>query len=106
MNEEVIKKAARDFNNTVFSAASVFNNSTNENWTLLKSKVDNLLTSHVPQKIIKQRWDVPWMTPSIRRLIRKNKRMYNAYKSHANSKNWEKFTKLRKTAKSAQMFQK
>jgi hypothetical protein len=37
------------------------------------------------------------MTPSIRRLIRKKKRVYNAYKRHENSKNWEKFTKLRKS---------
>jgi hypothetical protein len=50
MNEEVIKKDAGDFNDTFFSAASVSNISTNDSWTMLKSKVDELLTSHVPQK--------------------------------------------------------
>ena len=29
-----------------------------------------MLEAHVPSKMVKQRWDVPWMTTPIRRLIR------------------------------------
>ena len=47
--------------------------------------------------MVKQRWDVPWMTTPIRRLIRKKKRIYNAYKRNPNDNSWEKFTKTRKT---------
>ena len=97
MDEEGIKRAANQSKKEFFQSNLENQNSTNKNWTLLKSKINELLTDHVPEKVIRQRWDVPWMTQPIRRLIRKKKRVDNAYKHHKNSKTWEKFKTLRKT---------
>ncbi|XP_072041432.1 uncharacterized protein [Amphiura filiformis] len=97
MNVEGIKNDAKVFQDSFLQSASENTRPASDNWVLFKSHINELLTTHVPQTVVKQRWDVPWTTQPIRRLIRKKKRVYNAYKSNKNSQTWEKFTKLRKT---------
>jgi hypothetical protein len=97
MNEEGIREDASKFHDSFFESTDRAKHSASENWVLLKLKINDMLEAHVPQNIIKQRWDVPWMTTPIRRLIRKKKRVYNAYKRNPNNNIWDKFTKLRKT---------
>ena len=51
--------------------------SANEN----TDQINQMVVQYVPQKTIKPRWDFPWLTPSMKRLIRKKQRVYNAYKN-------------------------
>ena len=97
MDEEGLNIDAEHSKEEFFNCNVASQNSTNENWTLLKAKIDELLISHVPEKVIRQRWDVPLMTQPIRKLISKKKLVYNPHKHHKSSKMREKFTKLRKT---------
>jgi hypothetical protein len=69
----------------------------NSNWQDLKSCINDMLDKHVPQKAVKQRWDVPWMTREVKRLIRKKRRIYNMCKKYDTISNWTKFKKIRKT---------
>ena len=98
MNKDGIKEDALAFHDSFCESADHTKRSASENWTLVKSKITDMLEAHVPQKMVKQRWDVPWMTTPIRRLIRKKKRIYNAYKRNPNDNLWEKFTKTRKNS--------
>ena len=66
-------------------------------WLQLKTKVNDMLQKYVPQKTLRQKWDVPWMTPEIKRLIRKKHRVYKLYQKYKKSSHWEQFKQLRKT---------
>ncbi len=96
MDKEAIKKDAISFQDKFFQI-SIITETVNESWVQLKSKIFELLSAHVPQKTIRQWWDVPWMTQPIRRLIRKKKRVYFiTHKQFSNNKTWEKFKKTKK----------
>ena len=38
------------------------------------------IKNHVPTKTISGRWNLPWITPGLRRLMRKKQRVYNLAK--------------------------
>ena len=56
------------------------------------------LKNHVPTKTISGRWNLPWITPGLRRLMRKKQRVYNLAKRMQNPQHWKKFKELRKTS--------
>jgi len=56
-----------------------------------------MVKENVPQKTAKKRWDVPYITPEIKKLIRKKKRVYNTLKANDTVENRQKFSDLRKT---------
>ena len=51
------------------------------------------------QNISLRRWNVPWITPSLRKLIRKKQRSYNLAKKTNDRQDWKKFKDLRKASK-------
>ena len=55
------------------------------------------IKNHVPTKTISGRWNLPWITPGLRRLMRKKQRVYNLAKRMQNPQHWQKFKELRKT---------
>ena len=55
------------------------------------------IKNHVPTKTISGRWNLPWITPGLRRLLRKKQRVYNLAKRMQNPQHWKKFKELRKT---------
>ena len=55
------------------------------------------IKNHVPTKTISGRWNLPWITPGLRRLMRKKQRVYNLAKWMQNLQHWKKFKELRKT---------
>ncbi|XP_038077310.1 uncharacterized protein LOC119745157 [Patiria miniata] len=52
------------------------------------------MDKNVPTNCLKGRWDLPWMTPEIKRLMRRRKRRYATYKKFKTQKNWTKYTTL------------
>jgi hypothetical protein len=48
-----------------------------ENWTNFKVTLIEAMKKHIPQKKISSRWNVPWITTEIKKLIRKKRRAYN-----------------------------
>ena len=55
------------------------------------------IKNHVPTKTISGRRNLPWITPGLRRLMRKKQRVYNLAKWTQNPQHWKKFKELRKT---------
>ena len=57
------------------------------------------IKTHVPTKTISSRWNLPWITPGLRRLMSKKQRVYSLAKRTQNPQHWKKFKELRKTWK-------
>ena len=55
----------------------------------------------VPKKIASGRQDLPWMTRTVKRLIRCKQRAYNRVKKSNKDRDWALFRKLRKKTQSA-----
>ena len=50
--------------------------SVDENYQFFKSSINDSIRNHIPQKNISGRWNVPWLTTSIKRLTRKKQTLY------------------------------
>ena len=55
-----------------------------------------VMKKYIPQKNINGRWNVPWLTNSIKRMTRKRQRLYNKARSTDNPGDWKKFKEMRK----------
>ena len=64
--------------------------------TLLKSIDKNITT-----KNITSRWNLPWITPDIRRLCQQKKRAWDSGKHNRNSHAWKRYLALIKKVKDA-----
>ena len=63
--------------------------SMNENYTKLKNFLTQTIEKHVPSKILKSsQHRLPWINQSIRRMCRKNQRLYNKAKRSHKNKDW------------------
>ena len=67
---------------------------TSSNWSYFKQQIEGIVNKNVPTKRLKGGWDLPWMTPEIKSLLKRRKRRYDAYKNYKTPKNWRKFTAL------------
>ena len=73
--------------------------SVDENYNFLTETVLEVMTEHFPQKKLGSRWNVPWMTSSIKRMIRKKQKLYNKAGKSNSQADWKKFKDLRKATK-------
>ena len=96
MDLNKMKKEASRFRDDFISERSALN-STNELWNEFTNKVNDLLHENVPMKLIREKWDVPWMTGSIKKLIRKKHRVYKTMQKYNTHENKTKFKNLQKT---------
>jgi hypothetical protein len=55
--------------------------SVEEKWLLIKTKIQEIIDKYVPSKTLRQKQDIPWLSPEIKRLIRKRERIYKKLKS-------------------------
>ena len=66
------------------------------NWYLIKTTIHKLMTRHIPQKSVGTRFNLPYITPAIKRKIRRRHRVYKKAKKRGRKKDWEETQKLRK----------
>ena len=84
-----------------FQTSQPHDRSVEQNWCHFTSTgiILTAIRNHVPTKTISGRWNLPCVTPGLRRLIRKKQRVYNLAKRTQNPQHWKKFQELRKTWK-------
>lgn len=70
--------------------------STNKNWLEIKSHLNQMLDKHCPWKARTTRHNLPWMTPCLRRQIRRKRRLYNKARKTKNPNDWSAFKSARK----------
>ena len=59
---------------TIFESENQREKSIDENWTLFKKTLLKSMEKNIPTKKITSRWNLPWITPDIRRLCQQRKR--------------------------------
>ena len=68
-------------------------------WNFFTAKLLNSIKENIPSKMMSERWNIPWMTNSVRRMIRKKQRLYNKAKRTRKEEDWKMFKSLRKAIK-------
>ena len=53
---------------------------TNSLWLRFHNKLTELIDLYIPKKISQKRCTSPWITPELRRLMRKRNRLFKKYK--------------------------
>ena len=82
-----------------FAQSDPSSRTVDENWNDFKTTLMSSVNKHIPRKTLSTRKDVPWMTPEIKRKIRKKQRLYNKQKKSGNAEDKHKFRELRRTVK-------
>ena len=70
-----------------------------DNWKYFKDMTTTAMQHHIPTKMLSGRWNIPWLTPALRKMMRKKQRYYNRAKRTLNEHDWKSFKNLRKTFK-------
>jgi len=67
-------------------------------WIKFKSTILDAVEQNVPSKNILGRWHVPWLTPPLKRVIRKKQRLYCKVKQLQTYESWAKFKNFRRAS--------
>ncbi|CAC5422988.1 unnamed protein product [Mytilus coruscus] len=57
--------------------------SAEELWVIFKTNLNQSVTNHIPHKTAKQKDSLPWLPPSVRKLIKRRDRLYKKHKKSA-----------------------
>lgn len=94
-----INRGLRDFSDSCFFESNPFDRSVEENWGMLKSKIELLVSEYIPSKSFSRSNSLPWSNPGVKRKINQASRAKKkAMKSQAPA-DWDKYRKARKEAK-------
>ena len=81
---------------TNFKSTNPESRSTEENWSFLKEEIIHAINIYVPSRMTKKKPDLPWMTLTIKRQLRKRERLIRAKRSGSKTSTaWETYKKQR-----------
>ena len=98
-NFELMRKDASDFAKDKYFNGYSDNRSVQENFDLITSFIQESAEKHIPSKTSRSTSSVPWITPEIRRKIRRRNKTHAKAKKTGSSKLRTKFESLRKEIK-------
>lgn len=67
------------------------NRSPEQNFELLKDKIEKTLNKYVPSKMVSSRYRPPWLNTEIKRACRKKQRLYNKARRSNKTCDWTKY---------------
>ena len=82
-----------------FRKSNPGNNSVERNWLKFKNLLHSVMQKWIPQRTINKKWNLPWITPAIRRMIRKKQRCYNKARKSKEDEHWRDFRNMRQMRK-------
>ena len=94
-----MRKDALKFANEKYFNGHSNSRSVQENFDLITSFIQEAADKHIPSKISRSACSVPWITPGIRRMIRKRNKTHAKAKKTGNSRLKTRFQELRKEIK-------
>ena len=74
---EKIREKLSNTSDLYFDLNSTSSRSVDENWSFFVQNFQQIVSDHVPTKILGRRTHLPWMSGTLKRLIRKKLRVYN-----------------------------
>ncbi len=66
------------------------------NWSSFLKGIQGIMQDHIPSRMTRGKFDLPWMTREAKHLYKRKQRAYNIAKKSLNAPDWEKFRRLRK----------
>ena len=91
-NWEQIKSDMRSFSGKFFEENPT---DPNQAWNSFKNCLNESCSKHIPSKTSKPRSDLPWFTPSLKKLTRKRDKLYHKYKTSPNPERLHKLKSLK-----------
>ena len=73
--------------------------SVDENWSFFFQNFQQILNDHVPTKVLGRRTHLPWMSATLKRLIRKKQWVYNKARLFRCETDWAYYKQLKKEVK-------
>ena len=72
-----------------------------ENEADISAELQRMMDAHVPHIMSKQRHDVPWLTPELKRACRRKQRLYNKWKRTGNAEDKSRYEDLHTATRAA-----
>jgi hypothetical protein len=69
--------------------------SVNENWEIIRDKLLYLADIHIPSKMSKSKHNLPWVSPKIKRKMRKRDKLFSKARKSNSQQNWKAYKKCR-----------
>ncbi len=69
MNKEDMEKEIKDFSMEFVDTR--YERGGEDIWHVFKTRMGDVAKKHVPQKMLKGKFDLPWINPAIKKLIRR-----------------------------------
>ena len=89
-----LKKAADCFS-TDFLQSDPEKRDVETNWTMISNFLNRCLSELIPSKMSKGKRHLPWITPAIKRQMRKTDRLFKKVRRQPNTAAWESFRRFR-----------
>ena len=70
-----------------------------ENWAIFKDAIFQSLKENVPQKELKEKPGLPWITSKIQRLMKHRRKAYDRARKSGSSHHWDVYRSIHKTIK-------
>ena len=87
---EVIKSAINDISEKFF-ARNVSEITVNNNWSFFRDGIHKVMENNIPSKMSKTRHNLPWVSTTIKREMRKRDRLLAHAKKSKRTEDWNKF---------------
>ncbi|XP_072042262.1 uncharacterized protein [Amphiura filiformis] len=78
-----------------FLASAPQNNSVDTNWEKIRDNLTEAMNAHVPSKMSSGKRHLPWVTPDIKRQMRKRDKLHCRARKQQNSTSWKLFRQYR-----------
>ena len=93
-NIEDLKAKLLHFQNQ-FLTSDECSTSVEANWLSFKHAIDEAMRKYIPQKTCKSTNDLPWLTYSIKKMMKQRKRLYKLARSLQTEEAWSNYRKLK-----------
>ena len=78
-----------------FLASAPKNFAVEDNWSLFKTTLTKAMVNYIPQRCSSMKYKLPWITPEIKRQMRKKDRLHKKALRYQNPDHWVAFKKQR-----------
>ena len=77
-----MKETYNQLTTTIFSSTEMKRRTVNENWIKFKTTLEGLMDKFIPNKKVSRRYNLPWLTSSLKRQCRRKYKMFQKAKKN------------------------
>lgn len=93
---DTIRDKLWNLSHTYFELNRSSSRNLEENWTFFIENFQQIIKDHTPTKTLSTRTYLPWMSNTLKRLIRKKQRVYNQARCYHRDTDWLEYKSLQK----------